>query len=126
LTGTDQSNQIRKQIGNGLRLIWKLGIPVDFHLAGSRQLLSGARVVRNQENRLLRSCEKIPARRRNRLRHHCKSCVANGGAGGFACLGRMRPIFSQLSNARGSETQRRVFTHLPSRDRQGAALRAEK
>jgi hypothetical protein len=30
------------------------------------------------------------------------------------------------SNARGSETQRRVFMHLPSRDRQGAAFRAEK
>jgi len=44
----------------------------------------------------VRSCEKIKIRRRNRLRHQWKSFCVNGGAGGFACPGRLRPIFSQL------------------------------
>ena len=52
--------------------------------------------VSNEKLLIVRSCEKIKIRRRNRLRHQCKLFAVNGGAGGFACLGRLRPIFTQL------------------------------
>jgi len=44
----------------------------------------------------VRSCEKTKICRLNRLRRQCKWFAVIGGAGGFACLGRLRPIFSQL------------------------------
>ena len=47
-------------------------------------------------------CEKIQLRRRNRLRHHNKSCIFRGGAGGSACLARLRAIVSRLLRERFS------------------------
>jgi hypothetical protein len=37
--------------------------------------------------------------RRNRLSHHGKSSVCRGGAGGFACLARLRALFHNFDLA---------------------------
>ena len=54
--------------------------------------------------------ERIQLRRRNRLRHHNNSCIfrnkscmvrVTGGAGGAACLARLRAILSRLPAPQG-------------------------
>jgi hypothetical protein len=67
-----------------------------------RSRLCNCLQTRDTPNRAatVRSCEKIPERRRNRLRHLAKACACRGGAGGFACLAHQRTFFSQLPRER--------------------------
>jgi hypothetical protein len=58
----------------------------------------------------VRSCEKIPERRLNGLRHLAKACACHGGAGGFACLAHQRTFFSQLLRERYARIPKTV-TH---------------
>ena len=66
----------------------------------------------NDDITVVRRCEKIKSRRRNRLRHQCKSIVPNGGAGGFACPGPFADLFFTPSDSAEERMTRSIFVGL--------------